>query len=994
MKQLDRFISEYFLLQELGGATQANPQEAAQRARELQEQQKQAAAGENSDVDAADDTPPAPEPDRPAGASNQEVSGEGLHGNNSSSSGDSSATADPENPFSDAGARTADRSLEQQIGNGYTTSLVDGKRVVQDKDGNVISDPSKLPEAQRTLVESIAAGDARVSELQADPGSSDASVEDSTQVERAVTEPTGSSGTGTEGDASTGDNANPTETAEPTAEVAMKTVADTDKIPDGQKIITNTENPDSFYVTSHGDGKFDECTDKTCSTGGNLGFNDLSPAGQNAVTQFALDNNLTKEIPDPSATAEPAVPKPAEAATDTDPAIAQPKESVELARANKLTSEDGTATVIRRGDGVEGDPSHDNAEARNYLLDGQLDSEKNTFSTFEIDGEKYIGFHSDGYGEGDVRQGVAKLSELDGKNLGADGWKPLSSLGGNAAKIGEALKSAHAARKAEIAKFGGIDGYNQGEKIRETVARLQSHSTSKEGESYKVNGEGASAEQIDKLNNIMNRLNNYGEPLAGIQSDLDSLLKEDSSVEGRSLASEVLEQRLNELEGKGYSAGELAPLKEKLDLATTLDGDAELAQLKELNEEVDTAINTKRDAAHKLSEVEADKFNETLAELKSRKASLNPQQQAMVDRLEKMAQNGGLDKMGKYLQTELNNLSAKAPKPQPKSEGTRGDGDAVDLTKGSGQAFRNSFVDSYTTGEDGKKLEGDALKNAEKQAEADFKKIFGDNDKLSGVIKDFDSLSDIGKKGFIKDLRALSEKDGPSPEDKIKALKTQSEEDKTKSDEAAKKIQDQISKLEEAIKSDKTSEDDKAKARESLDKAKKLEEKLTKAITAKQKSYSQRAELLKNYSKDKEGALYRSVGEDKVTKLSNGEVGTLKDGEFKKSKAEINPELNKVLEQMGIPEEQREKWAQGGTISFSADDCGACPKGDQKNSLLAQTELNGKPYKMFNVEDKDNLTQAQDALMAIFDESARAFPTSFTIDASGKIKSVGNHWQK
>lgn len=991
MKNLDLIIGGFYLMDTTVNAGGSTALEEQQRKAQEAAAQKVNDTAQKEDAEATNDKKPAaPEGRRAPGATNEDLANSPLGNqtgtddgvNTSDTSGTGLSSDDPIKAFTGAGAKEAAEGLSQQFQGGFTVDA--GGKVL--KDGKSVDNPASIPKEVREASTAAAATANSANETAnqrdtGETGSTDSSVQTDQATAEAVTESnTSNDASGEEGDPSQGDNG--TQDANAAKAKGAEAGSEPKLTEEQQELKAKFDNYDSeangglggtkdggdsraLHFTDESKNTLLDCSNGDCNPGSLVSEGDNKGdykfgQGDNASYLKGADVNAAFDAhnkPEVTTETDQAIPEPktaksAEAAkVDDGTAIPQPKGAeVELTRALKLTSEDGKATVVRRGDGVE-NPNHDNAEARSHLLDGQLDSDKNTFSTFTgEDGEKYLGFYSEGYGEGDERSGIIKLSELEGKNLGADGWSAASD------DQKAMLKSAHNARKEEIAKFGGVDGYNQAEKVRETVARLQAHSTeiSEDGK-HTLNGEGANADQIDSLNNIMERLNNNAKPLAGIQSELNELLSADKGK----LAVDVAEQRLTELEGQGFSKEQIATLKENLEGAKEIskmyEGNESKA-FEQFNKDLDAAIDTKRNDAHKLSGEEATKFNETIADLKTRE-NLSPQQQQMLSRLEAMAKDGGLDKMGKYLQTELGNLAANAPKPkpEPQPEGTRG-GEAIDFKGDSFKGFQESIGDDVLKQTFGEKYAEDSDNPALKKALEDFESLKGDE-------KSVDAFKELLSKGEFK----LDSELGKSLVEAAKKDNLEFSENEAKIKEAGLKIneaKDEASKTE--------AEDQKAK----------LEARQTE-LQALKDSRKGLATALSKYG-SVEGKAYRELDGDKVALLKSGETGTL-EGEDDAAKFKADPK-----EEVKQPEAQARpgevdsdlvKAMEGNTlVKVGFKGCPGCDDYDaQMKAKLSEAGI--------SVENVDSKDPSNSALLAKL--GTTGVPDFFIKDASGNHKRVG-----
>jgi hypothetical protein len=501
--------------------------------------------------------------------------------------------------------------------------------------------------------------------------------------------------------------------------------------------------------------------------------------------------------------------------------------------------------------------NRDSGEAKNHLLDGQLNSTKNTFGTFEEGGKKYMGFFSEGFAKGDERSDVVEI-DANGKpktegNLGAgEGWKPAS------AEQKAMLAKAHDARASELKKLGngdvnaGLAKLNQIQELQGRIDNLQTWAHSEANKSG-ANAGGIDTTKMNSLNSAMDLLN---------KGDLDAANSEFKKLNADEIAKYELGQKLTELKGQGFTDAEISILK---------DSNSTIA-------DINKAIDDKRDKAHALSEADKTKFADTIKDLESR---VTPEQKVILDKLKGMAGKDGLDKMGKYLQTELKNLAAKvAPKPEPKKKDeTRGDGDTIDFTKDAGaKAFKEDFIKSFGEGKqaDGEKAFNDLFGKAES------------NPALKGVIEDFKSLTALDKYGKLKAglLDALKAGDL----EKIKGLQG---EITKKSDEASKELADVTAKLTGVNKTASEANDAAKKALEAnKDEAKKAE--LEKAATEAKAAFDKSTKELTKLAELKKGLEPLKNLTSKYGKTEDGKLGiTGADGKvtaLKQDKVEVTPQ--------------------------------------------------------------------------------------------------------
>jgi hypothetical protein len=529
--------------------------------------------------------------------------------------------------------------------------------------------------------------------------------------------------------------------------------------------------------------------------------------------------------------------------------------------------------------------NRDSGEAKNHLLDGQLNSSKNTFGTFEgADGKKYMGFYSEGFGPGDERSGVVEL-DANGKpktdgNLGAgEGWKPAKDLKlkdseGKPISAHDLMANAHKARTTKLKELGGGDDakagvakLNQIQELQGRIDNLQAYAQSDANKDGGLNND-----HMKKLNEMMTQLNESGAAdLDSVKEAFNNLVGED----GAKLRGFEVAQKLNELQGQGFRDDEIGALREKFDLASTTKS---TEALDAIEKQINDAIDIKRDEAHALSDTEKTKLTETIKELEAR-GTLTEQQQKTLATLKGLTVGEGLDKMGKYLQAEINNLAKEAPpKPKPK-EDTRGVGDPIDFEKDAdAQAFRKAL------------------------GEENFKRIFGDNPEsnpaLTKVLEDYNSQeSDKAKEKFATDLGKISKETSASDltktlDDSIKKLK----ENPTLDAKAQATNKENISKLEKVLGSEE---------------AKELlvieEKKLTDEQKPKYEELKKQELTLAQLKKDQETATNAQKAIDAMTKLSStlkeysvDDAGKLKRGEEVLFAKEASPEekLTKLQEQI------------------------------------------------------------------------------------------------
>jgi len=328
---------------------------------------------------------------------------------------------------------------------------------------------------------------------------------------------------------------------------------------------------------------------------------------------------------------------------------AQPAAKAEIERSKSLSIKDqkGFSNINILG---QGDSSlRDSNEAKNALLDGQLDSSSNTFTTFEKDGQKYMGFASGGFDGkldgNDDRYGVIKLDK-DGKipgdvNLGAgEGWEKASP------EIKAILKAGHEARTAEIEKAGGIENHRKNEAAKRTIDNLQN---------YAAKNTDINSSQLNELMTKLNNGENFTEELQNQLNDFTNTKFGDKTISD--LASE---SRINELKTLGLSNEKITKLSDEVSKANSY---SEKQQI------IDKAVDAERDAKHKLTDEQKKEFTESLKDLQTRVT--DPKQKEILDKVTKLSQGDGLDKMGKYLARELKNISSQNPKPIPRQEDSR-----------------------------------------------------------------------------------------------------------------------------------------------------------------------------------------------------------------------------------------------------------------------------------------------------------------------------------
>lgn len=872
MKSLDFFINEPYLMDGVsgvgGGSATATQTTQTDDHKRLAEAARQATENADKATDGVSSDSSAPADAKAMGADTN-LPGTKLNTSdpaNATSSSDST-TGNKTEDFT--GAQKAPGGLETPLSGGFKMNPATGSI---SKDGNII-DPKS--EAYKGLPDDVkAAVAANTLRLQAsqersstDKSSTDQAVRNEEAKADAVTQPNGSP---EGGNASTGGEKDSTTNAK---DAAKTDDAKAKLNPEQESILAdlNNYNKDTFGVNDPAkpalkvgdDGKPGYCTDLTCGK-----TNEIKDDKGN-ITGYSFDKikskNGTEHTLKDISTVD------LKAANDrykSDQAakLAEPKGDVSKSTNDTPMSQPTLPEAIG-AKGIETDKvkilnlndstNRDSGEAKNHLLDGQLNSTKNTFGTFKEGDKSYMGFYSEGFGKGDERSGVVEI-DANGKpktegNLGAgEGWKPAS------AEQKAMLAKAHDARASELKKLGngdvnaGLAKLNQIQELQGRIDNLQTWAHSEANKSG-ANAGGIDTTKMNSLNSAMDLLN---------KGDLEGAKNEFGKLKSDEIAKYELGQKLTELKGQGFS-------------------DAEISKLKESNStiaDINKAIDAKRDKAHALSEADKTKFADTIKDLESRATT---EQKVILDKLKGMAGKDGLDKMGKYLQTELKNLAAKvAPKPEPKKKDeTRGDGDTIDFTKDAGaKAFKEDFIKSFGEGKqaDGEKAFNDLFGKAES------------NPALKGVIEDFKSLTALDKDGKLKAglLDALKAGDL----EKIKGLQG---EITKKSDEASKELADVTAKLTGANKTASEANDAAKKALEAnKDEAKKAE--LEKAATEAKAAFDKSTKELTKLAELKKGLEPLKNLTSKYGKTEDGKLGiTGADGKvtaLKQDKVEVTPQ--------------------------------------------------------------------------------------------------------
>jgi hypothetical protein len=260
----------------------------------------------------------------------------------------------------------------------------------------------------------------------------------------------------------------------------------------------------------------------------------------------------------------------------------------------------------------------DKAEAVNGMLDGQLDAATfdgkdyrgNTFIKHkDASGKEYIAFKSDLNGEGDIRYGMRAI-DSDGAFEKDSKWiMPDDS-------IKTKLNTAHTERMNDIKKHGGIENYNNAEKLRAEIGRIQDLKGT-DGEPLILSNEAkASLNEITKKLDEVRTSEAKSNPLppenppSQCKGDFDRILSENRALRDALVNSRA--SKVSDPSAQKEIASELGKLNR---IETTA---------AELNGKIDTAVDHSRDEKQNVSDAEKAKLAQDIEKLKNQPLSLAP----------------------------------------------------------------------------------------------------------------------------------------------------------------------------------------------------------------------------------------------------------------------------------------------------------------------------------------------------------------------------------